>query len=319
MRPTPESPDFMVGKFAIHNIEEWQGEFARPQDLFAGFDAKDFATFSARIPLDYYHPQSDRIYAFLQSWVICANGLTILYDTGAGNDKPRPGIPVFGDLHTPFLGNLARAGFAPEDIDIVICSHLHIDHVGWNTRLENGAWVPTFPRARYLMSSIDRNYWDPAGSGDRPSLTGSQVNAQVFEDSVQPILDAGLAELVDGTYEIAPGITLWLAPGHTPGHLVLELQSQGENALFVGDILHHPAQVFRPDWNSVYCEDQGAARQTRRKILQQAADRQARVVPAHFGGGHSVWIEHCDDGFRPRFPHSEPDVSRIGPEGAGHE
>ncbi len=298
-------PDFRVGHFDVHNVEEWQGEFASPQNLFAGFDAEDFGSFAAAIPHDYYHPESDSIYAYLQSWLICTDGLTILYDTGAGNDKPRPGIPVFGNLKTPFLDNLSRAGFAPEDIDVVICSHLHIDHVGWNTRLRDGEWVPTFPAARYLMSRIDRDYWDPGVARVQPTETGAQVNAQVFEDSVQPVLDAGLAEFVDDDFEVAPGITLSLAPGHTPGHLVLELDSGGERALFVGDILHHPAQVYRPEWNSVYCEDQEAARKTRRHILQRAADTGARVVPAHFGGAHTVWIDHSDGGFLPRFQADE--------------
>lgn len=293
---------FTTGAFAVYNIEEWQGEFASPEQLFAGFDAAEFAGFAAQIPPAYYRQQSNRLYAFLQSLVIRAGNLTILYDTGAGNYKQRPGIPVFGELETPFLENLAADGFSPEDIDIVICSHLHIDHVGWNTRLQDGRWVPTFPNARYLLPRIDRNYWDPCASdAPRPSATGAQVNANVFEDSVQPILDAGLAELIDDGHVVAPGISLSLHPGHTPGHLVLHLCSEGEHALFVGDILHHPAQIFQPHWNSVYCEDPVAARTSRRRILSLAAESGARVVPAHFGGVHYVWVDRDGEHFRPRF------------------
>ena len=121
----------------------------------------------------------------------------------------------------------------------------------------------------------------------------------MFEDSVQPILDAGLAELVGDGFEVVPGVTLHDAPGHTPGHLFLRVESDGEVALFVGDIMHHPMQVHRPDWNSVYCEDPDEAARTRRRVLDLAADKQARVVPAHFGGVHSVFVERTADGFRP--------------------
>ncbi len=293
---------FTNGHFKVYNIEEWQGEFASPEQLFAGFDPREFADFAGQIPHAYYRPESNSLYAFLQSWVITTGELTILYDTGAGNHKDRPGIPVFGGLDTPFLANLAADGFEPEDIDIVVCSHLHIDHVGWNTRLLGGQWVPTFPNARYLLPRIDRDYWDPGSTiGPRPSPVGAQVNANVFEDSVQPILDSGQAQLVDDGHVVAPGISLTLHPGHTPGHLVLNLDNRGERTMFVGDILHHPAQIFQPEWNSVYCEDPAAARSSRRQILARAAKTGARVVPAHFGGKHFAWVEEHGEAFRPRF------------------
>ena len=294
-------PAFTIGDIRVHHVEEWQGAFAAPSELFADFDAALFATFSAELPGDMYLAADDAIYAFLQSWVLERDGLVVLYDTGAGNAKERPGIPLFGNLQTPFLERLASAGFAPEDIDVVINSHLHIDHVGWNTRLADGRWVPTFPNARYLFSAVDREYWDPAGAGARPSGVGQAVNSNVFEDSVQPLLEAGLAELVDDGHEVAPGMHLHLYPGHTPGHLVLSVENGGESALFVGDILHHPAQVFCPQWNSVYCENPQAARSSRRRVLERAADTGARVVPAHFGGVHYAWVERADGGFRPRY------------------
>tara|TARA_R110002072_G_scaffold284251_1_gene448247 strand:+ start:10304 stop:11206 length:903 start_codon:yes stop_codon:yes gene_type:complete len=293
---------FTTGAFQVYNIEEWQGEFASPEQLFADFDTDQFDRIMDKIPYAFYRPDSNSIYAFLQSWVIKAGDLTILYDTGAGNLKQRPGIPVFGELSTPFLANLAKDGFQPEDIDVVICSHLHIDHVGWNTVLQGEDWLPTFPNARYLFSRIDTAYWDPNNlGGSRPSAVGAQVNANVFEDSVQPILDAGQAELVDEGHVVAPGITLTLHPGHTPGHLVLKLEDGGEQAIFVGDILHHPAQIFHPEWNSVYCEDPAAAKASRKAILAQAAATGTRVVPAHFAGAHYVWVEQHGDRFEPRF------------------
>jgi glyoxylase-like metal-dependent hydrolase (beta-lactamase superfamily II) len=292
---------FGVGNTRVHHVTEWEGPFAAPAELFAGFDAARFATFRDELPGDMYIAEDDKVYAFLQSWVLVRDGLTVLYDTGAGNHKDRPGIPVFGQLDTPFLENFAAAGFTPEAIDIVINSHLHIDHVGWNTRLDGRDWQPTFPNARYLFSRIDCEYWNPAGTGPRPSAVGAEVNSNVFEDSVQPVLEAGLVELVEDGHVVAPGMTLRLFPGHTPGHLVLDVEDEGESALFVGDILHHPAQVYCPEWNSVYCEHPDSARSARRAVLELAAGRGARLVPAHFGGCHFAWVDRQGDGYRPRY------------------
>lgn len=292
---------FTVGTTRVHHVEEWQGPFASPANLFAGFDAQQFSTIESQLLPGTYLREEDAVYAFLQSWVIEHQGLVVLYDTGAGNAKDRPGIPVFGQLDTPFLQRLAAAGFEPADIDLVINSHLHIDHVGWNTTLDRGSWVPTFPNGRYLFSRIDRDYWDPGLTQPQPSTAGQWVNSQVFEDSVQPLLDCGLVDLVEDGHQVAPGMRLDLYPGHTPGHLVLELEDAGETALFVGDILHHPAQVFFPYWNSVYCENQENARNSRLRVLERAAATAARVVPAHFGGCHYAWIDRADEGFCPRY------------------
>lgn len=290
------TPAFMIGKFPVWRIEEWAGQFAPPEDLFAEYDRESFAREAAGFTPDYL--RDGMIYAFLQSWLIEANGLRILFDTGAGNGKDRPGIPVFGNLESDFLERLGETGFAPADIDIVICSHLHIDHVGWNTVWDGAAWVPTFRNARYLFPAIDREVWDPAGD-EYEKLRGHDVNRNVFEDSVQPVLDAGLAELVRDGYEVCPGLRLRDAPGHTPGQMLLDVESDGERALFTGDILHHPMQVIRPEWNSVYCEDRALAADTRRRVVERAAETGARVVPAHFGGAHSVFVEKVAGGYRP--------------------
>ena len=288
---------FKVGAVRVRRIEEWQGEFTPPEHLFDRFDATAFDAYLAEFEPDYF--RNGNVYGFLQSWLIEAGGMRILFDTGAGNDKDRPAIPIFGNLSSDFLGHLREAGVGPDDIDMVICSHLHIDHVGWNTVQRDGAWVPTFPNARYLLPAIDRDFWDPSDESRYSKARGAEVNRNVFEDSVQPILDAGLAELVGDDFEVAPGITLHSAPGHTPGHLFLRVESEGEVAIFVGDIMHHPMQVHRPDWNSVYCEDPEQAARTRHRVLELAANQGARVVPAHFGGAHSVFVERTAEGFRP--------------------
>ena len=290
------APLFHIGSYPVWRIEEWGGQFAPPSALFAEYEDAAFAPYASSFTPDYL--RDGMIYAFLQSFLINANGLRILVDTGAGNDKDRPGIGVFGNLQSDFLARLAATGHQPEDIDIVFCTHLHIDHVGWNTRLSQGAWIPTFPNATYIFPEIDRATWDPA-SADYAHLRGAEVNRNVFEDSVQPILDAGLAKLIRDGAEIAPGMTAFAAPGHTPGHVFLEVRNGQDMALFTGDILHHPMQVIRPDWNSVYCEDRAEAAATRRMVLERAYTTRARIVPAHFGGTHSIFVEKHNEGFRP--------------------
>ena len=289
---------FRIGSHKVYRIEEWQGGFSPPEALFAEFESRVFAEHAPGFEPDFM--RDGLIYGYLQSWLIDTGDELVLVDTGAGNEKDRPGIPIFGNLQTDFLAKLEEAGFAPEDIDKVFCTHLHIDHVGWNTRLVEGEWEPTFANATYYFPTLDEAAWNPAKETYR-SLGGAEVNANVFEDSVAPIIEAGRAELIEHGASIADGMTAFDSPGHTPGHMVLEVESEGEIAFFTGDILHHPMQISQPGWNSVYCEDRDQAASTRRAILDRAADRNARIVPAHFGAPHSVFVERAQDGFRPVF------------------
>lgn len=286
-----------LGDVHIHRIEEWQGVFLSPQQLFTGFDEADYARVKTQVPEGTLDTGNDEIHARLQSWVVEINGMKVLIDTGAGNHKERPGIPLFGQLETPFIERLAAAGFAPEDIDMVICTHLHVDHVGWNTKLEGDAWVPAFPRARYIFSAADAEYWNPENRSKFPEKIGEAVNEGFFDDSVRPILERGMAELVSGRAEVAPGIVLDPAPGHTPGSMTITVAGRDDSAVFVGDILHHPLQVLQPQWNSIFCEDQEQARVTRRAVLSRVADMGAVMIPAHFAGEHMVRVTRTDEGF----------------------
>lgn len=290
---------FQLGKVRVSRVEEWSGGFSSADFLFAGFEDAEWQKREPEFVPEFYLPDEQKIFGVLQSWVIDTGEQRILFDTGAGNDKERPGIPIFGMLQTDFLSRLARSGYAPEDIDIVVCSHLHIDHVGWNTRLVDGKWEPTFRNAHYVMPRADRDYWDPAGAGPRPTEQGAFVNAGVFEDSVQPIIDLDRVSWADDGFEVAAGMTLRARPGHTPGQMALDLTSEGHNAIFVGDIVHHPMQVHRPDWNSRFCEDPDQARETRRAVLEQAVANDALLVPAHFGGEHLVRVAREGTNFRP--------------------
>jgi glyoxylase-like metal-dependent hydrolase (beta-lactamase superfamily II) len=288
-----------LGHAVIHRVEEWRGDFLTPQALFVGFTPDAYAASKDLVAGKYLDAATDALDARLQSWVIELDGTRILIDTGAGNDKERPGIPLFGRLRTPFMQRLADAGFGPDDIDIVICTHLHVDHVGWNTRLDHGQWIPTFPRARYVFPRPDAEFWDPRNLHRYPDKVGEAVNAGFFTDSVQPILDSGLAQLVDGVVEIAPGVRLAPAPGHTPGSQTITVTSAGETAIFVGDIVHHPLQIMNPSWNSIFCEHAAQARASRAAVLERVVDEDAIMIPAHFAGDHMVRIARDATGLRP--------------------
>jgi glyoxylase-like metal-dependent hydrolase (beta-lactamase superfamily II) len=212
---------------------------------------------------------------FLQSvhtFVVEAPGLTLLVDTCIGNDKPRGG-PPFDMLKTTYLEDLAAAGVRPEAVDLVVCTHLHVDHVGWNTRLDDGRWVPTFPRARYLLVRGEWEHWS-GREGDE--------SAPVMGDSVRPVVEARLADLVAPDHRITDEIWLEPTPGHTPGHVSVRLASGGSEAVITGDLMHHPIQCAEPDWNSHFCVDQAQARATRRAFCARYADRDVLVLGTHF-------------------------------------
>src|SRR5271156_6021767 len=165
----------------------------------------------------------------------------IVVDTGLGNDKKDRTVPTWNDRKGPFLDDLAAAGFPPESIDTVLCTHLHVDHVGWNTRLVDGKWVPTFPRAQYLIGGAEYEHW--RNVKDRPDME------HIMADSVTPIVEAGLATMVETNARICEEISLIPTLGHTPGHVSVMIQSKEEQALITGDFMHHPCQIARPEWS----------------------------------------------------------------------
>src|SRR5215467_6859503 len=237
---------------------------------------------------------------FLQSihaFVVQTPGLTMLVDTCVGNDKDRGGRAPFHMMQTPFLEDLASAGFPPELVDVVFCTHLHIDHVGWNTRLHDGRWVPTFPNARYLTGRREFEYWqqqDQEPSGDAVQLPG-------LEDSVLPLFEAGLLNLVDDGYELAEGLTLLPLPGHTPGQLGVRADGSAP-AVFCGDAIHTPVQVLNPDLSANGSVDMLEASRVRRALLENAVEHDLLIVPAHFRGPRCMRVERTRRGFVPHFP-----------------
>ncbi|MFB7927574.1 MBL fold metallo-hydrolase [Streptomyces sp. NPDC056039] len=210
------------------------------------------------------------------SFAFTVGGLRVLVDTGIGNGKQRAD-PAWHDLDTDYLPRLTAAGFPPDAVDLVILTHLHADHVGWNTREVNGAWLPTFPHARYLTSRVEREFW--AG------YAMDEARAQMFRDSVIPVEQAGRLDLVDVPaegVEVAPGLRLVPTPGHTPGHLAVELTSHGRTALITGDCVHHPVQLAHPDIGACVDIDPGQSEATRRELLDALAGTDTLLLGTHF-------------------------------------
>jgi len=217
-------------------------------------------------------------------------GRRIVVDTCLGNDKENRRIPTWNNLQTSFLADLAAAGYARETIDTVICTHLHVDHVGWNTMLVGERWVPTFPNARYLMGRVEFAHW--TGQHERADMI------PVLADSVTPVWDAGLVDLIETDHRICGEVSLVPTPGHTPGHVSVRIASQGEEALITGDFMHHPCQIARPDWSSTADSDPDEARRTREAMLTDLADTPILVIGTHFAGRTAGRIVRDGDAYR---------------------
>lgn len=200
---------------------------------------------------------------------------TILVDAGVGNDKTRPN-PNFDHRSDDWLALLAKAGASPEDIDTVLFTHLHVDHVGFATSLVDGRWVPTFPRARYHTTADELGYWTSPTAAPELARLGDYI-----EDSVSPLQDAGVLQLSAPDTQIDDSVRLLPAAGHTPGNVCIDVRSEGRRAVFAGDMVHHALQLARPSWSTDYCIDEEAAAQQRIHLLSGLADDDL-LFAAHF-------------------------------------
>lgn len=230
--------------------------------------------------IDPFVDEERRIILSMHSLILESAGSLIMVDTCIGNDKARS-YPRWNQMQTDYLARLQAAGFRPEQFDTVLCTHMHVDHVGWNTRLVDGVWQPTFSNARYLYAEEEWAHWR-----EEPQEYGP-----VIEDSVQPIFDAGLADLVRVDHRVTDEVWLEPTPGHTPGHVSVHIASDGEEAVITGDMIHHPCQIAHADWSSTADWDQGLSHRTRAAFLKRYADRPVLVIGTHFAAptaGHIV-------------------------------
>jgi glyoxylase-like metal-dependent hydrolase (beta-lactamase superfamily II) len=220
--------------------------------------------------------------------VVDAPGLRMVVDTCIGNDKPRR---LLGNraLSSDFLSTLTAADCHPDSVNAVLCTHLHVDHVGWNTRLEAGRWVPTFPNARYLMGRVEFEHWSRERGGEPE---------QIMQDSVAPILEAGLAQLVEQDHRLTPEIRLLPTSGHTPGHVSVLIESQGASALITGDTMHHPCQIGEPCWSTSFDSDKSAATSMRQELLERFADSEVLIIGTHFASPTAGHIRRNGDSYR---------------------
>ena len=217
--------------------------------------------------------QAGKLVMSIHALVIDTGRRRVLVDTCLGNDKRRR-IPLWNMRRGSFLADLAAAGYPRETIDTVVCTHLHVDHVGWNTMLVDGRWTPTFPNARYLIGRREWDHWRAEADADTAD--------DVIGDSVRPIFDAGLADLVDTDHQVTDEVRLRPTIGHTPGHVSVQIVSGGERALITGDFIHHPCQMARPDWNSSADVDADQACRTRHRLLDECADTPVLMIGTHF-------------------------------------
>jgi glyoxylase-like metal-dependent hydrolase (beta-lactamase superfamily II) len=230
-----------------------------------------------------YDFSADTLLLSFHTYIVRTPKHTILVDTCIGNDKERPWSEIWHHRSGPYLDQMIAMDVAPESVDYVMCTHLHADHVGWNTRLLDGRWVPTFPNAKYIFSRRDYDHYAGTDPDDH--------SHNAFRDSVLPIVEAGQAVMIDDDFSIDDTVTILPTPGHTPGHYCVRLRSQGAEAILTGDLMHFGVQVARPDWSAVFCVDGVASAATRKTFVDTYADSDVLIMPAHFPGptcGHIV-------------------------------
>jgi glyoxylase-like metal-dependent hydrolase (beta-lactamase superfamily II) len=231
--------------------------------------------------------EEGRLKMSIHSLVVETPSRRIVVDTGLGNDKEGRSVPTWNNRNGPYLETMRQAGFAPDSIDTVLCTHLHVDHVGWNTKLVGGKWVPTFANARYVFGKTEFEHW--RDHSDEPD------NAAVFNDSVKPIAEAGMADLVASNARLCEEITLIPTPGHSPGHMSVYIESDGEQALLAGDVAHHPCQMAQLDWSATVDTDPLQSAATRRELFARFADTPTLVIGGHFSAGR---IKRDGDAFK---------------------
>jgi glyoxylase-like metal-dependent hydrolase (beta-lactamase superfamily II) len=278
-----------VGSIDVNRVEEMIWTIS-PRFLFPNMTYEDLEPYRDWL-VPHFCAEDLKLKLSIHTFVVRTQHHTILVDTCIGNDRQRD-VPLWTNMQTAYLQRLAAAGVRPEEVDYVFCTHMHVDHVGWNTCLQDGKWVPTFPNATYLFHRKVWDYWRQT----------EEVNqAEVMRDSVVPIVEAGLAKMVEADHVIADGIYLQPTPGHTPGHCSVHVEAAGEHAIITGDMIHHPWQLAEPHRSIRASIDKALDVTTRTRFLQQHADTSTLILGTHFAPPTAIHIVSHGASFRPRY------------------
>jgi glyoxylase-like metal-dependent hydrolase (beta-lactamase superfamily II) len=264
------------GEVTVTRVIDTQGPFSTAR-AFPGAPLEEMDKAAAWLVPHFYDPATKNILFNYQSYVVKTPRHTVVMELGYGNDKQR-GNPAMSMRKGPYLANLAAVGVRPDDVDYVLASHFHTDHVGWASQMIGGQWRPAFPNARYLIDKAELDGMTRGALGPDP---GTKI---AYEDSIKPVIDAGRAEMIAGGFYIGDGVQVVSTPGHTPGHQSLAIDSMGKRAILCGDILHNPIEVRFPEWEVLFDQDKEAGKAVRRKFCDQYADTDVTVFAAHFGG-----------------------------------
>ena len=280
---------FNVGDFTVHRIIEQETTFLQANDALPTLTPELLAENRGWLQKTGALDANDTLILCFQSYIIKTPHHTILIDSCIGNDKPRPLRPKWNmKTDDAYMRALAVSGFSVGDIDFVMCTHLHVDHVGWNTRLVNGRWVPTFPNARYVFGKSEFDYW---------SKENAKAEVAPFADSVLPVVEANKAEIVRNDFTIGDHVRILPTPGHTPGHVAFTFGRGKDDAVFAGDLMHSPLQTHYPELSAKFDVDQAAAAATRRSFLERYCDTDTLCCTAHFPSPSTGKIRRHGNGF----------------------
>ena len=286
---------FRVGPVRVDRILESEGPFLDIPTLFPQMSADEVERQRPMLErLGALVPDTQLLILAVQSYLLRTPTRTMLIDTCVGNAKSFPRRAAWHQQKSAaYLTALHAAGVSPAEVDVVLCTHLHVDHVGWNTRLVDGRWVPTFPNARYLFGRVEYAHWE----AQNRAAQGDDARDRVFEESVLPVVAAGQADFVESDAAIDEYLRLMPTPGHTPGHHAMLLRHSGDEALFTGDVLHSPLQLAHPELSPIFDADQVQAADTRRRVLELMCDRRMLCCTAHFPSPSVFRIERAGRGF----------------------
>ncbi len=281
-----------AGGLQIQTVQEQAWPGVELDFLLHQVPPEEFAQTRAARDARFVNQDNGQLRMSYHSTVLRTAQGNVLIDTCIGNHKERPLIERWHLKEFPYLERMAELGLAPDDIDYVCCTHFHADHVGWNTRLDNGVWVPTFKNARYLFAEPELSYWQQVRE-DEPE----HIFTRSYNDSILPVIEAGQSVVVAPDHEIVTGVQLRPAFGHSPGNVVIEVQSGDDRAVVSGDVMHHPVQIERPDWNSIYDQDRDKAQATRQDLLERIADGRTYLIGAHFAGPTALQVQELSGRF----------------------